>query len=137
MNKLAADSTALSSIEPGDSIKGAENLYREPLRGQLHFSPRRGWNNDPNGMVFSQGEYHMYLQHNPYGYSWGNMHWGHAVSSGMVHWQELPEAIQPHAPGDKLSGGTLKLQRVISDLSDPGAARWGIVQVLPLPQRWR
>ena len=54
VDKLPEDSTALSSIEQSDEIKGAENLYREPLRAQFHFSPRRGWNNDPNGLVFYQ-----------------------------------------------------------------------------------
>ena len=61
VDKLSEDSTALSSIEPSDGIKGAEGLYREPLRGQFHFSSRRGWNNDPNGLVFYHGEYHIFL----------------------------------------------------------------------------
>ena len=96
VEKLPEDSKALDVITQADAIWGLDRLYREPLRAQLHFSPRRGWNNDPNGMVFADGEYHLYFQHNPYGWPWGNMHWGHAVSRDMVHWKELPIAIYPH-----------------------------------------
>ena len=71
VDKLPEGSTALSLIEPSDSIQGADNLYHEPLRGQFHFSPRRGWNNDPNGLSFYRGEYHLFYQHNPYGWGWG------------------------------------------------------------------
>ncbi|MEI7731882.1 MAG: glycoside hydrolase family 32 protein [Verrucomicrobiota bacterium] len=108
VDKLAEDAKALSLITQADTIWGVDQLYREPLRGQLHFSPRRGWNNDPNGMVFADGEYHLYFQHNPYGWPWGNMHWGHAVSRDLVHWEELPIALYPHQFGDwAFSGGAV------------------------------
>ena len=108
VDKIAEDSKALDLITQADTIWGGDQLYKEPLRGQLHFSPRRGWNNDPNGMVFADGEYHLYFQHNPYGTPWGNMHWGHAVSADMVHWEELPIALYPYRFGDwAFSGGAV------------------------------
>ena len=65
VEKLAEDAKTLDLVTQADTIWNADQLYREPLRAQLHFSPRRGWNNDPNGMVFADGEYHLYFQHNP------------------------------------------------------------------------
>ena len=69
--------------------------YTEIYRNQYHFSQFAHWNNDPNGLVYYNGYYHMYFQHNPYGNTWGDMHWGHARSRDLVHWELLPIALVP------------------------------------------
>ena len=78
--------------------------YDESLRPQFHFSSKKNWINDPNGMVYYKGEYHLFFQHNPKAIHWGNMTWGHAVSKDMVHWEQLQHAILPYGNGTIFSG---------------------------------
>ncbi|MBD2757048.1 GH32 C-terminal domain-containing protein [Spirosoma validum] len=97
----------LGKLYQADQIAGQDSLYSEKNRPQYHFSTRRGWINDPNGMIFYEGEYHLFYQHNPYEREWENMSWGHAVSKDMIHWDELPTALSPDSLGTMFSGSTV------------------------------
>ena len=101
-----ADPRALNAVVASDELPDAAGMYKEKHRPQFHFTSRRGWLNDPNGLVWQDGEYHQFYQHNPFGWNWGNMHWGHATSPDLVHWTERPIAIHPHAYGDWAFSGS-------------------------------
>ncbi|KAJ6638716.1 Levanase [Pseudolycoriella hygida] len=85
----------------------AQNCLNDKYRPQLHYSPAKNWLNDPNGLVYLAGEYHMFYQYYPDGTVWGPMHWGHAITSDLVHWEELPIALYPNALGDIFSGSAV------------------------------
>src|SRR5881398_2686329 len=85
----------------------AADWYREPWRPQFHFSPATNWMNDPNGLVFYDGEFHLFYQFNPFGNKWGHMSWGHAVSRDLVHWRQLPVAIPEQGDESVFSGSAV------------------------------
>ncbi len=101
---------AFDNVILSDKYPGMENLYQEALRPQYHFTSKRGWLNDANGMQYYDGEWHMFYQHNPYNWFWWNVSWGHAVSRDLIHWEELPTAIPPGPEGVVFSGsGTVDI----------------------------
>jgi fructan beta-fructosidase len=81
--------------------------YKEPHRPRFHFSPPRQWMNDPNGMVYFDGEYHLFYQYYPDSNVWGPMHWGHALSRNLVHWENMPVALYPDSLGYIFSGSAV------------------------------
>ena len=86
---------------------------RDIVRPSLHFTPQKGWINDPNGLVFFKGQYHLFYQYNPYHDNWDSMHWGHVVSKDLLHWNYVPTALAPDEDYDKFgcfSGSAIELE---------------------------
>jgi fructan beta-fructosidase len=104
-----ADRLGVALIESSNVERHLMPLYDEPLRPQFHFSQRSGWNNDPNGLVYDDGEWHLFYQYCPTALYHADKHWGHAVSKDLLHWEELPVALYPwtQAKGQCFSGSAV------------------------------
>jgi fructan beta-fructosidase len=123
-------SVAACAIALTLSSSGATEEYREPLRPGFHFTPARNFMNDPNGLVYYKGEYHLFYQHNPFGPTWGHMSWGHAVSTDMLHWNHLPIALREEAGVMIFSGSVVVDRNNSSGLCRPeGADRSCLVAI--------
>lgn len=86
----------MSTIAQGMAgLRNLKNKMNDRYHPHFHIAPPAGWMNDPNGLIYYKGQYHAFYQHHPYDENWGPMHWGHAVSDDLVHWQHLPIAIAP------------------------------------------
>ena len=110
----------LAAALAGSMPASAAELGDEPHRPAIHYTPEKNWMNDPNGLVFHKGVYHLYYQHNPSGNTWGNMSWGHATSKDLVHWEEQPLAISTDAQEDVFSGSIVVDKNNTSGLRQRG-----------------
>ncbi|MFP4845122.1 glycoside hydrolase family 32 protein [Winogradskyella sp. PE311] len=113
--------------ETETSIVSTENLDEEFYRPNYHFTPKANWMNDPNGMFYLNGTYHLYFQHYPDGNVWGPMHWGHATSKNLIQWKEQPIALYPDELGLIFSGSA-----VVDKENTSGFGKDGIIPVVAI-----
>lgn len=106
------------SFEFVNKIPSVQNMQSDKFRPQLRFTAQRGWINDPNGLVFYEGRYHLFFQHNMAGSTWGNMSWGHAVSEDLLHWTMLDEALLPDETGVMWSGSAVVDSKNLTGLKE-------------------
>lgn len=104
---LSADQTVLAQKDNNSLPEPGKNFMKELYRPQIHFTPRAHWMNDPNGLVYYNGVYHLFFQYYPNGSNWGPMHWGHATSRDLMHWKEGPIALYPDSLGYIFSGSAV------------------------------
>ena len=110
MRRLAKLLLGCLSLAAAGWAETAERAPTPQWRPEVHFSPERNWTNDPNGLVYLDGEYHLFYQYNPFGDQWGHMSWGHAVSPDLLHWRQLPVAI-PEANGEMVYTGSVVIDQ--------------------------
>ena len=104
---FAAITVIVGMVVSAESVMAQNYPAKETYRPQYHFSPKAHWMNDPNGMVYLNGKYHLFFQYNPGGTTWGPMHWGHAISTDLLHWKEQPIALYPDSLGMIFSGSAV------------------------------
>ncbi|MDY3552272.1 GH32 C-terminal domain-containing protein [Gemmata sp. JC717] len=122
---LPADVKLAGLVDQSPRWADADEIYKEKHRPLFHFTSRTGWLNDPNGLVYADGAWHLFYQHNPFGREWGNMHWGHAVSTDLFRWKEEGVALYPRKYGDWAFSG--------SAVVDKGnTSGWGTKEKPPL-----
>lgn len=119
--ELEIDPKMPVTYQEADSME-LPGLWQERFRPQVHFTVKNGWNNDPNGMIYHEGKYHMFYQYNPCEPWWNNMHWGHAVSEDLLHWEEQDIALFPDEFGTMFSGSAITDTKNKSGLGKDGNA---------------